>query len=139
MYLHACQFQVGVSHLQLSLRDGVRESSSRAYLHPISNRPNLHLTKYSMVKRIVIGQIWRCKFSATRSTEFFTISDPLSKQVKGIEMIKKGQTYFIKVKKEVISSAGAINSPQLLMLSGVGPKKHLQQLGKFNESTTYLK
>ncbi|KAH1018845.1 hypothetical protein HUJ05_006536 [Dendroctonus ponderosae] len=47
--------QVGVSHLQLSLRDGVRESSSRAYLHPISNRPNLHLTKYSMVKRIVIG------------------------------------------------------------------------------------
>lgn len=45
-------------------------------------------------------------------------------------MVKNGRTYFIKSRKEVISAAGAINSPQLLMLSGVGPKKHLQQLGK---------
>ncbi|XP_050302409.1 glucose dehydrogenase [FAD, quinone]-like [Anthonomus grandis grandis] len=101
--------QVGVSYLQLSLRDGVRESSSRAYLHPIRSRPNLHLSKFTMVKRIVI--------------------DPITKQTQGVEIVKNGRTYFIKVKKEVISSAGAINSPQLLMLSGIGPKKHLQQLG----------
>ncbi|CAG9770840.1 unnamed protein product [Ceutorhynchus assimilis] len=101
--------QVGVSYLQLSLREGVRASSSRAYLHPISSRPNLHVTKYTMVKKIVI--------------------DPQTKQVQGVEMVKNGRTYFVKAKKEVISSAGAINSPQLLMLSGVGPKKHLSNIG----------
>ncbi|KAL1502400.1 hypothetical protein ABEB36_007546 [Hypothenemus hampei] len=101
--------QVGVSYLQLSLRDGIRESSSRAYLHPISHRPNLHVTKYSVVKKIII--------------------DPTTQRVEGIEMVKNGKTYFLRAKNEVISSAGAINSPQLLMLSGIGPKKHLQQLG----------
>jgi len=55
--------------------------------------------------------------------------DENTSEVKGIEMVKNGRTYFIKSRKEVISAAGAINSPQLLMLSGVGPKKHLQQLG----------
>ncbi|XP_060533416.1 glucose dehydrogenase [FAD, quinone]-like [Cylas formicarius] len=101
--------QVGVSYLQLSQRNGIRESSSRAYLHPISTRKNLHLTKYTMVKKIVI--------------------DPISKQVQGVEMVKGGRTYFVRANKEVISSAGAINSPQLLMLSGIGPRKHLKQVG----------
>ncbi|XP_076256270.1 glucose dehydrogenase [FAD, quinone] [Rhynchophorus ferrugineus] len=101
--------QVGVSLLQLSLNDGVRESSSRAYLHPISHRKNLHVTKYSMVKKIVI--------------------DPITKETKGVELVKQGVTYYVSARKEVIVSAGAINSPQLLLLSGVGPSKQLKQLG----------
>ncbi|XP_030752917.1 glucose dehydrogenase [FAD, quinone]-like [Sitophilus oryzae] len=101
--------QIGVSYLQLTLNEGVRESSSRAYLHPIRTRPNLHLSKYSMVKRIII--------------------DPATKKVQGIEMQKNGQTHIIRARKEVVVSAGAINSPQLLMLSGIGPSKHLKQLG----------
>ncbi|KAJ8931333.1 hypothetical protein NQ314_015741 [Rhamnusium bicolor] len=46
--------QTGVSRLQVSMRDGVRESASRGYLHPISRRPNLHMKKYSMVQKILI-------------------------------------------------------------------------------------
>lgn len=101
--------QTGISFLQVSMRDGVRESSSRAYLHPIRDRPNLHVRKLTMVKRILI--------------------DPITKVAYGVEFEKGKITTTVKARKEVIVSAGAINSPQLLMLSGIGPKKHLQQLG----------
>lgn len=101
--------QTGISFLQVSMKDGVRESSSRAYLHPIKDRPNLHVKKLSMVKKILI--------------------DPITKAAYGVEFVRGGVTTSIRARKEVIISAGAINSPQLLMLSGIGPKKHLQQLG----------
>ncbi|KAJ3620549.1 hypothetical protein MTP99_004488 [Tenebrio molitor] len=101
--------QVGVSRLQVTMRDGVRESSSRAYLHPIGSRPNLHVKKEAMVNKILI--------------------DPKTKQTVGVEFIRDRRKYTIRAKKEVIVSAGAINSPQLLMLSGIGPKKHLTQKG----------
>jgi len=55
--------------------------------------------------------------------------DPKTKKATGVEFIKKGKHRTVYVKKEVILSAGAINSPQLLMLSGVGPKDHLNNLG----------
>ncbi|CAH2000166.1 unnamed protein product [Acanthoscelides obtectus] len=101
--------QTGVSRLQVTLRDGVRDSASRAYLHPIRDRPNLHMKKYSMVKKILI--------------------DPSTKVAYGVEFVRNGKMYRVKAKKEVILSAGAINSPQLLMLSGVGPQKHLKSVG----------
>ncbi|KAJ8958492.1 hypothetical protein NQ318_002286 [Aromia moschata] len=101
--------QVGVSRLQVSMRDGVRESSSRAYLHPIRHRPNLHMKKFSMVNRVLI--------------------DPKTKRAIGVDFVRQGQTFRILAKKEVVLAGGAINSPQLLMLSGIGPKKHLTSLG----------
>lgn len=101
--------QVGVSFLHASLKDGVRSSSSRAYLHSISSRLNLHMSKDTMVTKIII--------------------DKSSKEVQGVRMVKDGRTYTVRARKEVISSAGAINSPQLLMLSGIGPKKHLKEVG----------
>nr|CAI5848697.1 unnamed protein product [Callosobruchus analis] len=101
--------QTGVSRLQVTLRDGVRDSASRAYLHPIRDRPNLHMKKYSMVKKILI--------------------DPSTKVAYGVEFVRNNKVYRVMAKKEVILSAGAINSPQLLMLSGVGPQKHLKSVG----------
>lgn len=55
--------------------------------------------------------------------------DPLTKTAVGVEFVKKGKNRTVFAKKEVILSAGPINSPQLLMLSGVGPKDHLNNLG----------
>jgi len=52
--------------------------------------------------------------------------DPKTKKTFGVEFIKKGKLRTVYVRKEVILSAGPINSPQLLMLSGVGPKDHLK-------------
>lgn len=103
------RYQVGVSYLQTNIKDGLRHSASRAYLHPIRHRTNLHVKKNAMVTKILI--------------------DPTTKQTKGVEFIVGGRKIIVGVKKEVISSAGAINGPQLLMLSGIGPRKHLRQLG----------
>ena len=47
----------------------------------------------------------------------------------GVELIKNGRKIQVYANKEVLLSGGAINSPQLLMLSGVGPKRHLEQMG----------
>lgn len=54
--------------------------------------------------------------------------DPQTKKTIGVEFVKKGKSRIVFAKKEVILSAGPINSPQLLMLSGIGPKDHLQNL-----------
>lgn len=98
----------GVSFLQLSMKNGTRHSSSRAYLHPINGRNNLHVSKNSMVTKII--------FDSTNTKAI------------GVEFEKLGKKYKILAKKEVIVSAGAINSPQLLMLSGIGPREHLEAM-----------
>ncbi|KAF5286200.1 hypothetical protein FQA39_LY16370 [Lamprigera yunnana] len=100
--------QIGVSYLHVSMKDGVRHSSSRAYLHPIKDRPNFYFRKQAMVKKILIN--------------------PQTKQAYGVEVVINGRIMVIKARREVILSAGAINSPQLLMLSGVGPKQHLTKM-----------
>lgn len=58
--------------------------------------------------------------------------DRRSKRVTGVEYFKDGEYKRIGVRKEVILSAGAIQSPQILMLSGIGPKKHLKEVGTYN-------
>ncbi|XP_045503188.1 glucose dehydrogenase [FAD, quinone]-like [Colias croceus] len=98
----------GVSFLQLSMKNGTRHSSSRAYLHPINKRNNLYLSKGSMVTKLIF--------------------DSDKKRVFGVELEKRGKRFKILAKREVIVSAGAINSPQLLMLSGIGPRDHLESL-----------
>lgn len=102
---------VGISYSQASLRNGVRDSSSRAYLHPIRYRKNLTVKKVTQVGKVLI--------------------DPKTKTAYGVECYTRGRRapYRILARKEVILSAGAIGSPQILMLSGVGPKNHLKQKG----------
>ena len=103
------EYQTGFSYLQTTGKNGTRWSASTAFLHPIKNRKNFHLKKRSLVTRILI--------------------DPSDKQAYGVEFVQNNRKYIVRASKEVIVSGGAINSPQLLMLSGIGPKKHLQDFG----------
>ncbi|CAG9559115.1 unnamed protein product [Danaus chrysippus] len=89
--------------------EGSRYSTARAFLRPASQRKNLHVTLNALVSRVII--------------------DPTTKRVTGVEYIKNGKTKSVGVLKEAILSGGSLNSPQILMLSGVGPKETLE---KFN-------
>lgn len=100
---------LGFSRVQATMRKGRRCSASRAFLEPIRNRRNLHISKESRVLKILI--------------------DPVTKRAYGVEFTKGRKTYVVKAKKEVILAAGAIGSPHLLMLSGVGPRENLETYG----------
>lgn len=104
------KIQVGVSQLHTTTRNSTRTSSNRAYLYPLKGkRPNLNIKKLAHVVKLLINQE--------------------TKTVYGVVVDIQGQRYKIKARKEVILSAGAINTPQLLMLSGIGPAKHLKEIG----------
>lgn len=104
------RIQNGVSYLQTTTYNATRWSSNRAYLYPIKGkRPNLHIKKNALVTKVLI--------------------EPTTKTAYGIVFKADGQYHKITARKEVIVSAGSINSPQLLMLSGVGPAKHLREVG----------
>ncbi|KAL6421989.1 hypothetical protein ACFW04_010829 [Cataglyphis niger] len=100
---------IGFSYLQSTIMNGIRMSSNRAYLYPIHNRKNLHVTRHSMVRKVLI--------------------DRRTNRAIGVEFIKYGRVISVLASKEVILCAGAIGSPQLLMLSGIGPAEHLTKLG----------
>lgn len=91
---------------QGTLRRGSRCSTSKAFLRPVRLRNNLHIAMHAHVTRVLI--------------------DPVTKIAFGVEFLRDGKLHRIKATKEVILSAGAVNSPQLLMLSGIGPKKDLE-------------
>lgn len=90
--------QDGFARMQMTIRGGHRESASRAYLRPALERPNLTVRTDTLVTRIVIEN--------NRTT--------------GVECLQAGERRFVPAGREVILSGGSINSPQLLMLSGVG-------------------
>lgn len=99
--------QLGFSWVQANLRNGRRCSASKAFLAPVQHRKNLSIAKNAHVTKILI--------------------DSLTKKAYGVEFKRYFQKYHIKARKEVILSAGVMNSPQLLMLSGIGPKEHLDK------------
>ncbi|TMW51722.1 hypothetical protein DOY81_003214 [Sarcophaga bullata] len=102
------RIQQGVSYLQSTTYNAIRWSSNRAYLYPIKGkRPNLHIRKYALVTKVLIN--------------------PQTKTAYGVIFESQGKSYQVLASKEVILSAGAINTPQLLMLSGIGPAKHLRE------------
>ncbi|XP_013103308.1 glucose dehydrogenase [FAD, quinone]-like [Stomoxys calcitrans] len=102
--------QTCISYIQTTTNGGYRWSANRAYLYPIKGkRPNLHIKKRAFVTKILI--------------------EPKTKAAYGVAFESGGKSYQIRARREVISSAGAINSPQLLMLSGIGPAKHLREVG----------
>ncbi|XP_018569546.1 glucose dehydrogenase [FAD, quinone]-like [Anoplophora glabripennis] len=100
---------MGFSQIQANLRFGRRHSASSAFLDPISDRTNLHVVTSARVTRVLIN--------------------PETKVAYGVEFFKKLVKHTVRAKKEIILSAGTFHSPQLLMLSGVGPKNHIRELG----------
>ena len=103
--------QEGFSENHINVRNGVRSSTSLEFLGPARGRPNLHVAVNSFVTKIEID------------------NTPGNKRAKGVYVIRKERKHYIQAKKEVIVSGGSVNSPQLLMLSGIGPKRHLEELG----------
>ncbi|VEN52741.1 unnamed protein product [Callosobruchus maculatus] len=101
----------GFTIAQANTRNGVRLSSARAYLRPNRNNPNLHVMLNSTATRILVKQTGN------------------QKVVQGVEFLYKGRPHTVKVRKEVVLAAGAINSPQILLLSGIGPKDELDKVG----------
>ncbi|XP_063979780.1 glucose dehydrogenase [FAD, quinone]-like isoform X2 [Diachasmimorpha longicaudata] len=96
---------IGFTSSKTNTRNGRRVSASKAFIKPIRHRRNFHLSEYSRVTKIIIN--------------------PVTKTATGVEYIRNSKKYIVQARKEVILSAGSINSPQLLMLSGIGPKLHL--------------
>lgn len=109
---HSASFDV----THRTLYNGSRWSTQRAYLDPVLGRSNLHIRCFAHVKRIT--------FHGKRATgvEFYDI-----KKEHGLNRAAH-RVIGIKASREVILSAGAIRSPQLLMVSGIGPKEVLDKL-----------
>ena len=99
--------QEGVGLYQVTQRDGARCSAAVAYLDPAKARPNLTIRTHAEVSRIT--------FERGRAN--------------GVVCSIKGQGFHFEAAREVILSGGAINSPQLLMLSGIGPADELRRMG----------
>jgi choline dehydrogenase len=95
--------QDGVGMYQVTQRGGMRASAAVSYLHPAMERPNLTVMPYMHVTRLL--------FEGTRAT--------------GVEATQLGEARELRAEREVILCGGTYNSPQLLMLSGVGPAEHL--------------
>ena len=99
--------QEGVGFYQLTTNNGMRNSAARAFLRPAMKRSNLRVETHAHVTRIL--------FDGAKAT--------------GVEYIKDGTTHTALAGRDVIVSGGAINSVQLLQLSGIGPAKALKDLG----------
>ena len=99
--------QEGVSPYEVTQKNGERWSVARAYLHPILKRPNLTVITEARTSKVLLD----------------------GKRARGVTFVKGGKTVEINATQEVILSGGAINSPQLLMLSGIGPVNELQKHG----------
>lgn len=100
--------QVGTMQAQSVIKDGVRVSANNAFIQPIRyKRKNLTVRPNSEVIRILVDD---------------------NKRAYGVSYIRNGKLKKAYAKKEVIVSGGSINSPKLLMLSGIGPREHLEDL-----------
>jgi len=99
--------QDGVGWYQLTQKNGQRCSAATAYLHPARTRPNLSVRTDALVTKVIIE----------------------GGQAVGVSYLHHGEPQTARANAEVILSGGAINSPQLLMLSGIGPAEHLIEMG----------
>ncbi|XP_055609481.1 glucose dehydrogenase [FAD, quinone]-like [Uranotaenia lowii] len=101
--------QVGFSPVQAMLNEGRRDSAYHAFLEPIAlSRPNLDIILSTSVSKIII--------------------EHESNKAVGVKYFYRGQEYVAKASKEVLLAAGGMISPKLLLLSGIGPRKHLKKM-----------
>ena len=99
--------QDGVGWYQVTQRNGQRCSAATAYLHPALSRPNLTVLTDALVTNVIIE----------------------GGHATGVRYLHHGEPQTARANAEVILSGGAVNSPQLLMLSGIGPAEHLIEMG----------
>ena len=99
--------QEGVGQYQVTQRRGRRWSAADAYLHPARSRPNLTVRTGALTTRVLVE----------------------GGRAVGVEYRRGGQVRTPRATREVVLSGGAANSPQLLMLSGIGPADHLREVG----------
>ncbi len=120
VFLEACQSQGipfnpdfngeqhhGCYHVQVTQKDGERHSAAAAFIHPNLDRPNLEVRTGAHIARV--------RFDQRRAT--------------AVEYQRGGRTEVVAARREVVMSAGAFGTPQILMASGLGPGAHLQELG----------
>jgi len=97
----------GCGYFHVNQRRGVRWNTARGFLKPVRHRPNLAIETHALVERLVLD----------------------GRRVTGLVMRQNGSRRTLKAMREVVLCAGAIGSPQILQLSGVGPGRVLQPLG----------
>ncbi|MCB1497941.1 MAG: choline dehydrogenase [Bauldia sp.] len=99
--------QEGFGRYDFTIRDGKRWSTSRAFLRPAMKRPNLTVATHALTRRIVIDK----------------------GRAVGVEYERGGETIVARASREIVLSAGAVNAPQVLMLSGIGDRDELREHG----------
>ena len=99
--------QAGFGYFQLLVKDGARAGTSRTFLDPVLTRPNLTLKTGLLITRIIVE----------------------NGRAKGVEYLERGHLKQAFADSEVVISAGAIGSPQLMLLSGLGPADELRAVG----------
>jgi len=99
--------QEGISRMEATIGDGRRSSTARAYLQCAKERKNLTIRTGALTSRILIE----------------------SGRAVGVEYVQGGLVCRARAAREVVLSAGSYNSPQILMLSGIGPADHLRSVG----------
>ena len=99
--------QEGIGMFQVTQKNGRRESTAVSYLHPAIDSGRLTAQAEAMVLKIIVTD--------GRAT--------------GVKFLVDGKEHTVTARKEIILSGGAINSPQILMTSGIGPKDHLEEHG----------
>lgn len=99
--------QEGFGPMQMTVKNGVRASSSKSYLWPIRQRRNLTVITNSLVDKIIFN----------------------NKNAAKVSVVQKGKNCLYEAEKEIILSAGAIGSPAILQRSGVGNSKLLKKIG----------
>ncbi|GAB0087274.1 GMC_oxred_C domain-containing protein [Sergentomyia squamirostris] len=101
--------QMGTSRIQTTTKNGQRHSTASAFLKPIAKkRPNLHIVAGARVTKLLI--------------------DPYKKIAFGCIFLRNNKFHRVYASREVVLSASTFNSPQLLMLSGIGPAEHLKHI-----------
>jgi choline dehydrogenase len=99
--------QEGVGLYQVTQQNATRHSTATAFLKPVRSRPNLTVVTHAYATHLLFEK----------------------DQAVGVAYLHKGQTIQARVTREVLLCGGAINSPQLLLLSGIGPSQHLREMG----------
>ena len=113
-------FNAGSAYFHVNQRRGRRWSMADAFLHPIAHRPNLTVYTQTQALRLLMDdQVHEHQRRGASTTA--------QQRVTGLRLLKGGEFVDVRARREVILSAGAVSSPQLMQVSGLGPADLLTQ------------